>query len=79
MSLHIKDQNKGVYSLDKSQKHRDNLGVPKYNKFNTSSIYKTEFTGKTFTKLPVITRKSLHKESSLRESQNKIKKKVFRS
>ena len=57
MSLHIKDQNSLMYSIDKGKGRADNLGIPKYNRLDSNSIYKMEFNPKIFEKLPSIHKK----------------------
>lgn len=54
MSLHLKDENKILYSIEKGKGRSGNLGIPKYNRMNSSSIYKGDFTGKAVEKLPSI-------------------------
>ena len=61
MSLHIKDENKILYGIDKGKGRSDNLGIPKYNRMNSSSLYKMEFNDKIFEKLPSINQKEAKK------------------
>lgn len=73
MSLHLKEENKILYSIEKGKGRSGNLGIPKYNRMSSNSTYKGDFTGKLFEKLP-----SIHQNREQNEEKKDKKTKNVR-
>ena len=59
--------------MEKGKGRSGNLGIPKYNRMNSSSIYKGDFSGKMFEKLPSIYQNREQNEEKDKKKTKKIK------